>query len=80
MNPKYPVYTDELYQGDGRLQMARSLQQQHPDVVRVIRRFHRWQHYVDYRPFKHNKLIRRDDVIIDSSPNDYGLHLVMVRV
>ena len=28
--------TDELYQGDGRLLMAKSLQQQHPDVTKVV--------------------------------------------
>lgn len=55
--------TDELYKQDarfdGRLAMARSLQQQHPDVVKVIRKWGRWQHHVDYRPFKANRLIRR---------------------
>ena len=48
--------TDELYQGDGRLEMARSLQRQHPDVVKITRKWGRWQHQVDYRPFKANKL------------------------
>src|SRR6185436_4549517 len=49
--------TDELYQGDGRLQMAQSLQRQHPDVTQIKQRWGRWQHVVDYRPFKHNKPI-----------------------
>jgi hypothetical protein len=44
--------TDALYKIDGgRLKMAQSLQQQHPDVVSVTRKFSRWQHHVDYRPF-----------------------------
>ena len=68
--------TDELYHGDGRLRMAQSLQQQHPDVVRVTWKFHRWQHQVDYRPFKQNKLIRREGVTIEQQPNEYGLRLV----
>lgn len=54
--------TDVLYKQDsefdGRLEMAKSLLFQHPDVVKVIRRWGRWQHHVDYRPFKKNKLIR----------------------
>lgn len=50
--------TDELYQGDGRLKMAEALLEHHSDVCRVIRRFNRWQHYVDYRPFKKNKPIK----------------------
>lgn len=53
--------TDELYKQtggfDGRLAMAQSLQRQHTDVTKVVRKWDRWQHQVDYRPFKGNKLI-----------------------
>jgi hypothetical protein len=71
--------TDELYrqddQFDGRLEMARSLQRQHPDVVRIKRRWGRWQHVVDYRPFLANKLIRRRDAVIPSGIDNYGMIL-----
>lgn len=49
--------TDQLYQADGRLRMAQSLQEQHPDVVKITRKWGRWQHHVDYRPFRHNRLV-----------------------
>jgi hypothetical protein len=68
--------TDELYQGDGRLKMAQSLQAQHPDVVKIVRKWGRWQHHVDYRPFKHNRLELRDDVEIPQGVNNYGMRLV----
>lgn len=67
--------TDELYQGDGRLLMAQSLQAQHPDVVKITRKWGRWQHQVDYRPFKGNRLILRPGVIIPDEPNNYGMVL-----
>lgn len=67
--------TDELYQGDGRLEMARSLQRQHPDVVKITRKWGRWQHQVDYRPFKGNKLIRKPGVEIPQGVNNYGMVL-----
>jgi hypothetical protein len=67
--------TDELYQGDGRLEMARSLQRQHPDVVKITRKWGRWQHRVDYRPFKNNKLIRKAGVVIPEGVNNYGMVL-----
>ncbi len=55
--------TDQLYKQDsefdGRLEMARHLQRQHPDVTKIKRRWGRWQHLVNYKPFKGNKLIRR---------------------
>lgn len=71
--------TDELYRRDekfdGRLEMARSLQRQHPDVVKITRKWGRWQHQVDYRPFKGNKLIRRPGVEIPKGVDNYGMVL-----
>ena len=67
--------TDELYVGDGRLEMAKSLQEQHPDVVRIIRRWGRWQHLVNYKPFEINRLKKRDDLEIKKGVNEYGLTL-----
>ena len=67
--------TDELYQGDGRLRMAQSLQAQHPDVVTITRKWGRWQHQVDYRPFKANRPILRPGVQIPTEPNNYGMVL-----
>lgn len=49
--------TDELYEGDGRLKMAESLREQHPDVVTITQKFGRPQHQVNYKPFARNKLI-----------------------
>jgi len=72
--------TDELYRRDdkfdGRLEMARSLQRQHPDVVKIAWKWGRWQHQVDYRLFKRNRLIKKKDVVIPKSINNYGMILV----
>jgi hypothetical protein len=74
--------TESLYKlsdgQDGRLLMAQSLQQQHPDVVKITRKWGRWQHQVDYRPFKRNRLIRKPGVEIPTGPNEYGMRLVKV--
>lgn len=71
--------TAELYRRDdhfdGRLAMAQSLQKQHPDVVKITWKWNRWQHVVDYRPFKANKLIRRSGVVIPKESNNYGMVL-----
>ena len=63
------------YQGDGRLKMAQSLQQQHPDVTNIVWKWGRWQHHVDYSSFKTNKLIRKPGVEIPKDKNEYGLVL-----
>lgn len=67
--------TDELYQDDGRLKMAQSLQAQHPDVVKIIWKYKRPQHWVNYRPFKNNRPILRKGVVIPDEPNNYGMVL-----
>lgn len=63
---------------DGRLLMAQSLQRQHPDVTKITRKWGRWQHQVDYRPFKRNRLIRKPGLEIPAGPNEYGMKLVQV--
>lgn len=65
--------TDELYKDDGRLKMAQSLVEQHPDVVTVVWKWGRWQHKVDYSSFKYNKLIRNPDVTIPDTPDEFGM-------
>lgn len=71
--------TESLYKlqnEDGRLLMAQSLQQQHPDVVKITRKWGRWQHQVDYRPFKANRLIKKAGIEIPQGVNNYGMKLV----
>lgn len=71
--------TESLYlldNADGRLLMAQSLQQQHPDVVKITRKWGRWQHQVDYRPFKNNRLIKKEGIEIPKGINNYGMVLV----
>lgn len=67
--------TDELYKDNGRLLMAQSLQQQHPDVTKIAHKWGRWQHHVDYRPFKKNKLKLKPGIVIPDEPNEYGMKL-----
>lgn len=58
--------TDTVYkvnqQGfDNRFSFAASLQEAHPDVVSVVKKYGRWHHHVDYAPFKNNKFIPVDN-------------------
>jgi hypothetical protein len=63
------------YQGDGRWKMADELRRKHPDVVTVTRKWGRWQHQVDYRPFKNNRLRLKPGVVIPEGVNNYGMVL-----
>lgn len=55
--------TDQLYKQDenfdGRLEMARHLQRQHPDITKIIHRWGRWQHSVNFNKFKNNVLLKK---------------------
>lgn len=48
--------TDELYQDKERFHVAESLRLLHPDVVKIAWKWGRWQHQVNYRSFKNNRL------------------------
>ncbi|NJN50269.1 MAG: hypothetical protein HC798_03745 [Polaribacter sp.] len=68
--------SDELYKGDGRLVMARSLERLWPGIVTVTRRFKRPQHVVRWDRFKQS-LKKRTDIVIDFN-KDYNLKPVQV--
>lgn len=68
--------TSELYSGDGRMEMAKSLQEQHPDCVRVSRKWNRWQHHVDYSRFKSNFLKLKNGTLPEKEVDNYGMKLV----
>jgi len=69
--------TDSIYNtGDNRREFAESLQKQHPDIVEVVWKFDRWHHQVNYTPFKKNKLIKIDGLVIKNGIDNYGMKLI----
>jgi len=72
--------TDEVYtDNDNRKKFAESLQEQHPDVVKVTWKFNRWHHQVDYRPFRKNLLIRKPDLPEYPLVDNYGMRLIDIK-
>jgi hypothetical protein len=75
--------TAELYKGDGRLKMARSLERMWPGVVETKRRFGRPQHVIK-KTWRHfdTQLKRKpgiDFAALAAAPNEYGMKLNQVR-
>lgn len=69
--------TDSVYlETDNRREFAESLVRQHPDISKVVFKFGRFHHHVDYRKFKANMLSYKDKAIIPSIPNEYGMKLI----
>jgi hypothetical protein len=68
--------TDELYK-KGTLDKSQMQVRAHPDVSRLVWRFGRWHHYVDYSRFqRENKLIRKVDAKISEGVDEYGMRFV----
>lgn len=68
--------TDYYEKTNKRKQFAEELQRAHPDVVRVVWKFNRWHHEVDYRPFRNNRLRLKPGVMIPDGVDNYGMKLV----
>ena len=57
---------------DDRYEFAKSLQDQHPDITAIVKKFNRWHHHVDYSGFI-QKPIYKDDITPQFGINDYGM-------
>jgi len=68
--------TADFYKQEGTMAKSQMLADLHPDVAKVVWRFNRWHHHVDYRPFKNNKLIKKAGLVIPDQINNYGMKLV----
>lgn len=67
--------TEHYRATNNRLEFCRELQDAHPDVVKIAWKWNRWQHVVDYRPFKGNRLVRRPGVAVPAGVNNFGMGL-----
>ena len=65
----------EFYDDEGTLPKSQMLANLHPDVAKVVFKFNRWHHYVDYSKFKNNRLIKIAETTNLPKINNYGLTL-----
>ena len=83
--------TDEFYHKEGTLKkgnkyadngtLAKSQMQVkvHPDVSKLVWKFNRWHHHVDYTVFKDMPLVKRKDLVLNDTINNYGMDLKVSR-
>jgi len=73
--------TDEVYGADkdNRFKFAKSLYDQHPDVVEIVEKYGRWHHHVDYRSFENNRLIKKEGLNIKKGVDNYGMELTRLE-
>ena len=64
------------YNVDGTINKSQMLVDMHPDVATLVWKYGRWHHFVDYTPFKVNKLKLKEGVVLPEGSNEYGMELV----
>lgn len=64
------------YHAAGTINKSQMLADMHPDVARVVWRYGRWHHFVDYTPFKKNKLRLKNGVVLENGTNNYDMRLI----
>jgi hypothetical protein len=67
--------TAEFYEKEGTMPKSKMLEDLHPDVSKVVWKFNRWHHEVNYKPFKNNELIYKENIDIKDGVDDYGMFL-----
>ena len=65
----------DFYDDEGTLPKSQMLADLHPDVAKVVFKFNRWHHHVNYAPFKDNRLIKIVDTSQMPKVNSYGMVL-----
>lgn len=72
--------TGEFYEKEGTLAKSQMQVKLHPDVSRLVHKFSRWHHQVDYRPFRNNRLVLTEEASkIPEGVDEYGLTLLADR-
>jgi len=64
----------EFYDGEGTLPKSEMIRDLHPDCAKVVWRFNRWHHHVNYKIFKGNELKLKPNYYINKDPS-YGIKL-----
>ena len=65
----------DFYDNEGTLPKSKMLEQLHPDVAKVVFKFNRWHHHVNYSKFKNNRLIKIINTDCMEKINNYNLKL-----
>jgi len=70
--------TAEFYAQEGTLAKSQMQVAMHPDVSRLVKKFNRWHHEVDYSSFKRNELRFREGFVPPAGTDEYGMNLVRI--
>jgi len=64
------------YNSLGTVNKSQMLVDMHPDVARLVWRYDRWHHYVDYSSFRDTEMRLKPGVVLPECNNNYGMKLI----
>ena len=67
--------TEVFYKNEGTLPKSQMLVDMHSDVSKLVWKFNRWHHQVNYKIFKNNRLVKKTGLKILNRVNNYGMVL-----
>ena len=67
--------TEEFYSKEGTYPKSKMLEDMHPDVAKVVWKFNRWHHHVDYSQFTQT-LKLKDDIKRDYKVNNHNMIII----
>lgn len=70
--------TEAFYAEEGTMPKSAMLVAMHPDVAKLVWKFKRWHHHVNYNPYKELPLIKRADYV-PPKENPYKLQKTVRR-
>jgi hypothetical protein len=63
------------YSDTGTINKSKMVAEVHPDMAKVVWKFNRWHHTVNYRVFSNQKLIKHENSATPKKIADYGMRL-----
>lgn len=70
--------TEEFYKKDGTYYKSLMLEKMHPDVAKVVWKFNRWHHEVDYSGFTQKLKIKEEYKNLEEGINNNGMIMVVI--
>lgn len=73
--------TEEFYKHEGTLEKSKMLEQMHPDVAKVVYKFSRWHHHVDYSQFNQQLKLKPEyeNTNFGEPINMYGMRVIVTN-
>ena len=69
----------DFYSLEGTRPKSEMLVKMHPDCSKLVFKFGRWHHHVDYTGFQKNILKKKKNIIHQDGINNYGMKLVKIN-